>query len=47
MYKKIVRVQYTDKGHVSFSAERIGFSVTAVLGKTFVNNLPVHSNKIN
>lgn len=24
-------VQYTDKGHVSFSAERIGFSVTAVL----------------
>lgn len=23
--------QYTDKGHVSFSAERIGFSVTAVL----------------
>lgn len=47
MYKKIVRGQFTDKGHISFSAKRIGFSVTAVLGKTFVNNLPVHSNKIN
>lgn len=37
-------MQYTDKGHVSFSAERIGFSVTVVLGMIFVNNVKGNEN---
>lgn len=43
MYKKkIFRGLFTDQGHVSFSTKRIGFSVTAVLGKMFVSKIPVH-----
>lgn len=40
---RIFRGQNTDSGHVSFSAKRIGFSVTVVLGKIY-NNFQCNEN---